>query len=162
MYTKELNMAKQATHTRLPAGVKAAFAVLAMGAAALFGGCENETNSTLIPIVYSVSLGTKQIRVEDTTGQTNPDAIQGVLTSINNSYSAENSIIYFKAMSTNPVMVIENTHNFRVENDKFFIGINKTDIDGIFETILRIYNVLGTPLMSKGNAEVPGTKFAMS
>jgi hypothetical protein len=40
-------MAKQetATHTTrgLPAGIKAAFAVLAIGVAALFGGCENET-----------------------------------------------------------------------------------------------------------------------
>jgi hypothetical protein len=146
-------MAKQekSPPAKLPAGLKAAFAVLAMGAAALFGGCENETNSTPVPIVYNVSLGTKQIRVEDTTGQASQADIQSALDLIDSSLSGNNGVIYFKAMNTSPVMVIENTHNVRVEGNKFFIGMDaiNTDINNtIYVAIQYIYNA-NDPRMAK-------------
>jgi hypothetical protein len=159
-------MAKQekATQTKrgLSAGIKAVFAVVAMGAAVLFGGCKNETNP--LPIVYNVSLGTKQIRVEDTTGLADKAEIQEVLDLLESSLSANHSIVHFKSMNTSPIMIIESTHNFRVEDSKFFIGIDKlggngsditSDIYGsILGAIWDIYwgdgeGTPGTPLMSK-------------
>jgi hypothetical protein len=169
MHTKELNMAKQekSPRTRLSAGLKAAFAVVAIGAAALFGGCENETNSTP-EVAYNVYLGTKQIRVEDTTGLVSKADIEVALASMDS--TTDNCVVHFKAMTTSPVMVIENIHNLRVEDNKFFIGIDRINQNGIesaiYEAIIYIYNDGSIPLMSKlsnkevnvSNAEVPGTK----
>jgi hypothetical protein len=116
---------------------------------------------------YNVSLGTKQIRVEDTTGQANRTEIEKALEYINTNGSMDNSVIHFKSMNTNPIMVIESTDNFRVEGSKFFIGIDKLGGDGsdiysdilnnIFDAIIDIYNAAGTPLMSKlPNKEIDG------
>jgi hypothetical protein len=61
-------MAKQtkSPHTRLPAGLKAAIAILAMGAAALFGGCENETAPETGQTIFQLKYG---VILEDQTGQ---------------------------------------------------------------------------------------------
>jgi hypothetical protein len=60
-------MAKQekSPRTRLPAGLKAAFAVLAIGAAALFGACENETAPETRQTVFQLDYG---VILEDQTG----------------------------------------------------------------------------------------------
>jgi hypothetical protein len=63
-------------------------------------------------------------------------------------------------MNTNPVMVIENTHDFRVEGSKFFIGIDEINNDVIsvvYQAIIDIYNSGNTPLMSKlSNKKING------
>jgi hypothetical protein len=135
---------------------------------------------------YNVFLGDKKIRVEDITGLANRTEIQDALTSLDTSSSSDYSIIHFKGMNTSPVMVIENTHNFRVEGSKFFIGIDKISQRGIDDTVYdAIWDIYygdgeetpGTPLMSRASnkeinirlangrtlnvasAKVPGTKF---
>jgi hypothetical protein len=196
-------MAKQEKSTKtkrgLPMGAKAAIAAGAVGVAALFG-CDPGVNPTpkvsecpngtfhdegpsmpccdgencTCKVAFNVHLDTKQIRVEDRTGLANKANIQAALDTINSTASLNNGVIYFKAMSTSPIMVIEATHNFRVEGSKFFIGVNKLGGDGtsssdifnyIFDAISDIYNGGISSLMSKlstkeiiGNAMVPGTK----
>ncbi|MDR1177072.1 MAG: hypothetical protein LBK83_16555 [Treponema sp.] len=116
---------------------------------------------------YNVSLGTKQIRVEDTTGQANRTEIQKALTYVHANLGGSSDVVHFENMSSNPIMVIESTHNFRVDGNKFFIGIDKLEGDGsdtnskilnnIYLAISDIYNVMGTPLMSKvSNKEING------
>jgi hypothetical protein len=110
-------------------------------------------------MAYNVSLGTKQIRVEDTTGLANRTEIEKAFNWMDINVSANTSVIHFKGMASSPIMVIEGTHNFRVEGSKFFIGIDKLGGDGsddnsdilnnIFMAIFDIYNYGGAPLMSK-------------
>jgi hypothetical protein len=174
------------TQQGLPNGVKVAVAGTAIGvAAALFaGGCKNETNpdpkvcecpngtfhdeGTSMPccdgddceckVAYNVSLGTKQIRVEDTTGLANKADIEGALEWINTNLSGNNAIIHFKDMNTSPIMVIESTHNVRIDGSKFFIGIDaiNTNIkDAIGDAIFYIYNTGSAPRMTKlSNKEI--------
>jgi hypothetical protein len=184
----------------LPMGAKVAIAVGAMGAATLFGACENETNSdpkvcgcpngtfhdegTNMPccdgencackVAYNVSLGTKQIRVEDTTGLASKADIQSSLSNLWANSPTDPSILHFKDMATSPIMVIENTHNFRVIGSKFFIGIDAFSTDANTTISAAIWDIYygdgeetpGTPLMSKAfgkevkrSARVPGTVF---
>jgi hypothetical protein len=116
---------------------------------------------------YNVFLGNKQIRVEDTTGQANRTEIQKAFTYLHTTFGASPDVVHFRNMNTNPIMVIEGAHNFRVEDNKFFIGVDKLDGDGsdiysdivnnIYEAIGNIYNSGGTPLMSKlSNKEING------
>jgi hypothetical protein len=126
----------------------AVMAATLFGVSATFLGCDNGT-ATPSPKTFTVNLGGKQIQVEDMTGTADQSAIQSVLNSLNSTFPGSNDIIYFKSMSTTPVMVIENTHNFRVEGNKFFIGADKLDINGIWAAIANIYNLPNSPLMSK-------------
>jgi hypothetical protein len=124
-------------------------------------------------MAYNVSLGTKQIRVEDTTGLANRTEIQKSFTYLHTNFGASPDVVHFENMNTNPVMIIETIHDFRVDGNKFFIGIDKLDGDGddlysdilnnIYGAILDIYNSGSTPLMSKisnnGSAGVTDTFF---
>jgi hypothetical protein len=183
-------MAKQEksikTKRGLPMGAKAAVAAGAVGVAALFG-CDPEVNPTpkacecpngtfhdegtsmpccdgencTCKVAFNVHLDTKQIRVEDRTGLANKADIQTALDNIYGDMSLGPDIVYFKAMNTNPIMVIEATHNSRVEGSRFFIGINKLSGSGasgsdiynyIYLAISYIYDG-GIPLMSKLSCE---------
>jgi hypothetical protein len=108
-------------------------------------------------VAYNVSLGGKQIRVEDTTGLANKAEIEESLEWINDNMALGDGIIYFKAMNTNPVMVIENSHNVRVDGNKFFIGIDAINVninDAILDAITHIYSD-GAPKMAKlSNKEI--------
>ncbi|MDR1286954.1 MAG: hypothetical protein LBK08_05025 [Treponema sp.] len=178
--------AKKSVFPQLSGSAKAKIAAGVVGVAALVGGCSDDASPMVIPqvctcpngtfhnpgtsmpccggfncdckVAYNVSLGGKQIRVEDTTGLANKADIEGALEWINDNLSIDGNLIYFKQMNTSPIMVIENTHNFRVEDSKFFIGIDKINQQGmndtVYEAILDIYNG-GTPLMSKlSNKEI--------
>jgi hypothetical protein len=100
---------------------------------------------------YNVFLGAKQIRVEDTTGLADRAEIQDALDLIDS--PIDSCVVHFKAMNKNPIMVIEGTHNFRVEDNKFFIGIDAINqygvLNPIYNAIMDIYNPGDTPLMSK-------------
>jgi hypothetical protein len=197
---KELKMAKQEKSTKtkrgLPMGAKAAIAAGAVGVGALLFGCDPEVNPTpkvcecpngtfhdegtsmpccdgencTCKVAFNVYLDTKQIRVEDRTGLANKADIQTALDNIYGIFSANAGVIHFKGMSTNPIMVIENIHNVRVDGNKFFIGMDSINADinnAIYEGITYIYNS-SAPLMSKlsnkeiiefgKRAMVPGTK----
>jgi hypothetical protein len=107
---------------------------------------------------YNVFLGAKQIRVEDTTGLANKEDIQSGLDLLDSMLTADPYVAHFKSMNTNPIMVIENTHNLSVENNKFFMGIDEINADAtnIYNAIAYIYNVSGTPLMETQGRERKG------
>ncbi|MDR1288633.1 MAG: hypothetical protein LBK08_13585 [Treponema sp.] len=164
---------KKSALPQLSRSAKAKITAGVMGVAALFGagGCSDDASPTPMPqvcicpngtfhnpgtsmpccggfncdckVAYNVSLGGKQIRVEDTTGLANKADIEGALEWINDNLSIDTNLIYFKQLNTSPVMVIENTHNVRVDGSKFFIGMDAINIninDAIFEAIVYIYN----------------------
>jgi hypothetical protein len=182
------------TQRGAPMSTKLAMAFAAAGAvASIFDGCDNSTNPAPKPEpkvcdcpagtfhdegvaccdgenceckeAYNVHLGTKQIRVEDTTGLANRTEIQKAFTFLHTTFGTGPDIVHFENMNTNPIMVIEAIHDFRVVGNKFFIGVDKLGGDGddmysdisnnIYETIYRIYNDTGAPLMTKlSNKEI--------
>jgi hypothetical protein len=101
---------------------------------------------------FDVYLGSKKIRVEDTTGLANKEEIQNGLNTIDNLAATDPSVVHFKGMNTNPIMVIETSHNLRVEEGgRFFMGIEEinSDATNIVNAIVYIYNSGGSPKMTK-------------
>jgi hypothetical protein len=146
-------MAKQEksanTKRGLPAGVKAALAVVTMGAAALFGGCENETTQTIFQLNYGIML-------EDQTG----GALTGDHIGIINEYLSNidsndrNTLI---GNGLNFIIVSGNT----VTRDNGAITVGIDNIQNITTFAVAINNSIQDLLLTyiNGNAEVPGAFF---
>jgi hypothetical protein len=184
---RRMKMAKTAKKTEfkkitIPMPLKAVFAGGAMIAgAALFGGCGNPANNKVCEcpegtthqpgekccdgencqcqelLTYDVYLDTKKIHVEDPTGLSVKAYIQTALDDIIALVGDSTAVIHFKGMNSNPIMVIENTHNFRVDGNKFFVGIdeiNNSALDAMLYAIAGIYNGgEGLQLMTRANPD---------
>jgi hypothetical protein len=169
LFVKEQDKStKKSVFPQVSNSAKAKIAAGVVGVATLFGACNNDAGPMITPQVctcpagtfhnegaaccggincvckeaYNVSLGGKQIRVEDKTDLVSKADIEAALASIDS--PVDDCVVHFKAMNKNPIMVIENTHNLRVEDSKFFIGIDRINQNGIesaiYEAIIYIYN----------------------
>jgi hypothetical protein len=166
-------MAKQekSPRTRLPVGVKAAFAVLAIGAAALFGGCENETTSEQQqqPIDCGTFSNLPKMRLIDDTGA-NLVASTNLKSYINTAFGIlkdnnDSDYIAIKDFDTKMIVTTESyPSGFIVQDDGMTVKANiakllEEQAKGDFDWsayILGIIQGMRTAQIA-GHARVPGT-----